>query len=676
MKLDAAEEIKRFAEFFEQEYIKELVEIAAKGKHSVGVDFAKLSRFDPAIAEHLLNEPDEAIRAAELGVEQLDILSETKNLRVRFFNLPGTQYLMLRDIRSEHIGRVIVTEGLVRQKSDVRPQVVSSRFECPSCGNIISVLQLDTSFKEPSSCGCGRKGKFRLVSKQLVDAQGIVLEEAPEDLEGGEQPKRMNIFLKEDLVSPISDRKTNPGTRISVVGVVKEVPVILRSGSKSTRFELLIEANSIASVVEDFYDIPITREEEEVIKGIAADPDVYTKLTSSIAPSIYGYREVKEALVLQLAGGVQKRYKDGIVSRGDIHILLVGDPGAGKSQILKRIGVISPKGRYVSGKGASGAGLTAAVVKDEFLGGWSLEAGALVLANNGICCIDELDKMSKDDRSAMHEALEQQTVSISKANIQATLLARTTVLAAANPKFGRFDPYGIIAEQIDLPPALINRFDLVFPIKDIPDAERDDRIASHILHLHKSPDFEDVEIDSGLLRKYLAYARQNISPVLTENAVKEIKKYYVEMRNTNTGEDQATRAIPISARQLEALVRLSEASARARLSPRVTKRDARRAIDLLNYCLMQVGIDRETGKIDIDRLSTGIPSTKRAKIFTLKDIIAEMEVNTKSKMIPIEELMREASEKGLDEGEVEDLIEKLKRTGDIFEPRRGFVQRM
>jgi len=674
--LDAAEEIKRFAEFFEQEYIKELVEIAAKGKHSVGVDFAKLSRFDPAIAEHLLNEPDEAIRAAELGVEQLDILSETKNLRVRFFNLPGTQYLMLRDIRSEHIGRVIVTEGLVRQKSDVRPQVVSSRFECPSCGNIISVLQLDTSFKEPSSCGCGRKGKFRLVSKQLVDAQGIVLEEAPEDLEGGEQPKRMNIFLKEDLVSPISDRKTNPGTRISVVGVVKEVPVILRSGSKSTRFELLIEANSIASVVEDFYDIPITREEEEVIKGIAADPDVYTKLTSSIAPSIYGYREVKEALVLQLAGGVQKRYKDGIVSRGDIHILLVGDPGAGKSQILKRIGVISPKGRYVSGKGASGAGLTAAVVKDEFLGGWSLEAGALVLANNGICCIDELDKMSKDDRSAMHEALEQQTVSISKANIQATLLARTTVLAAANPKFGRFDPYGIIAEQIDLPPALINRFDLVFPIKDIPDAERDDRIASHILHLHKSPDFEDVEIDSGLLRKYLAYARQNISPVLTENAVKEIKKYYVEMRNTNTGEDQATRAIPISARQLEALVRLSEASARARLSPRVTKRDARRAIDLLNYCLMQVGIDRETGKIDIDRLSTGIPSTKRAKIFTLKDIIAEMEVNTKSKMIPIEELMREASEKGLDEGEVEDLIEKLKRTGDIFEPRRGFVQRM
>lgn len=674
--MDAAEEIKRFAEFFEQEYIKELVEIAAKGKHSVGVDFAKLSRFDPAIAEHLLNEPDEAIRAAELGVEQLDILSETKNLRVRFFNLPGTQYLMLRDIRSEHIGRVIVTEGLVRQKSDVRPQVVSSRFECPSCGNIISVLQLDTSFKEPSSCGCGRKGKFRLVSKQLVDAQGIVLEEAPEDLEGGEQPKRMNIFLKEDLVSPISDRKTNPGTRISVVGVVKEVPVILRSGSKSTRFELLIEANSIASVVEDFYDIPITREEEEVIKGIAADPDVYTKLTSSIAPSIYGYREVKEALVLQLAGGVQKRYKDGIVSRGDIHILLVGDPGAGKSQILKRIGVISPKGRYVSGKGASGAGLTAAVVKDEFLGGWSLEAGALVLANNGICCIDELDKMSKDDRSAMHEALEQQTVSISKANIQATLLARTTVLAAANPKFGRFDPYGIIAEQIDLPPALINRFDLVFPIKDIPDAERDDRIASHILHLHKSPDFEDVEIDSGLLRKYLAYARQNISPVLTENAVKEIKKYYVEMRNTNTGEDQATRAIPISARQLEALVRLSEASARARLSPRVTKRDARRAIDLLNYCLMQVGIDRETGKIDIDRLSTGIPSTKRAKIFTLKDIIAEMEVNTKSKMIPIEELMREASEKGLDEGEVEDLIEKLKRTGDIFEPRRGFVQRM
>jgi replicative DNA helicase Mcm len=356
-----------------------------------------------------------------------------------------------------------------------------------------------------------------------------------------------------------------------------------------------------------------------------------------------------------------------------MHILLVGDPGSGKSQLLKRINIVAPKARYVSGKGASGAGLTASVVKDEFLKGWSLEAGALVLANKGICCIDELDKMSKEDRDAMHEGLEQQTISISKANIQATLICRTTVLAAANPKFGRFDPYDILAKQIDLPPSLINRFDLIFPIKDLPDKMKDEKMAGHILNLHQNPDIEEPEIPTVLLRKYFAFARQHIKPKLTTAALEEIKDYYVNMRNKESAEEGAAKAIPISPRQLEALIRLSEASAKTRLSDKVTKKDAQKAIDILHYCLSEIGIDPETGKIDIDRITTGITASQRNKIMLIKEIIDDLE-NQIGKTIPIDDLIKEAEAKGIED--IEEAIEKLKRSGDIFEPKRGFIQKI
>jgi len=662
--------ISRFQEFFQRHHYAEILEKIRKAEKFLVVDVMELARFDPELSEFLIEQPEEVIKAAEIAIENYD--TTAKGIAVRFKNLPESARVMVRNVRSVHLGKFLFTEGIVRQKSDVRPQVTTAKFECPSCGNTIPILQLDSKFKEPNSCSCGRKGKFRLLSKELVDAQGIVLEEVPEQLEGGEQPKRINLFLKNDLVSPLSERKTNPGSRILINGVIKEIPIIARTGIQTTRFDLIMEVNFIQPIEEDFSDIGINEQELIEIKALSKDPNFVKKMVNSVAPSIYGHDKIKEALLIQTVGGIRKKRDDGVVTRGDIHMLLVGDPGAAKSQMLKRMLFVAPKARYVTGKGASGAGLSATVVKDEFLQGWSLEAGALVLANKGLCMIDELDKMTKEDTWAMHEALEQQTVTISKANIQATLRCETTVLAAANPKLGRFDPYETIAKQIDLPPTLINRFDLIFPIKDLPEPEKDNKMASFILNLHQN-NVENPPVSTKLLKKYLAYARQNMFPKLTDAAIEELREYYIKMRSSSA--NAGVKSVPISARQLEGLVRLSEGIAKLRLSDTVSKKDAVRAVELMDYCLRQVAFDQETGSFDVDRIATSIPAAQRNKIIMVKEIIGELEGKL-GKTVPLEEVMKEAVEKGMTESEVEEIIQKLKRGGDVFEPRAGFISKI
>jgi len=509
-----------------------------------------------------------------------------------------------------------------------------------------------------------------MLSKEMVDTQRLVIEEAPESLSGGEQPKRINVFVKEDLVEPKMEEKTTPGSRVKVIGVLKEVPVPLRTGGLSTRFELAIEVNNIIPLEETFEELEISEEDEMQILELSQDPEIFKKLARSITPSVWGYEEIKRALVLQLFSGVKKTHADGQKSRGDIHILLIGDPGVAKSVTLDFMSKISPKGRYVVGKSASGAGLTALVVRDEYLRGWSLEAGAMVLANKGLVCIDELEKMDPTDRSAMHEAMEQQTVTISKANVQATLKAETSVLAAANPKFGRFDPYQSIAQQIDLPPTLLNRFDVIFTLRDIPDRNKDEKIASHVLREHRS-EGEEMTIPRDLFRKYIAYAKQRISPELTTEAIEEIKRFYVELRNKPVASESAMRPIPISARQLQALVRMSEAAAKIRLSEKVTLDDAKGAIDLMKYYLMQVGYDYESKTFDIDKATTGITSSQRSKIFLVRDTITQLESKL-GKMVPVEEIEKEL-EGQLTKDEIDEAITKLNSQGEIFKPRRGYV---
>jgi MoxR-like ATPase len=291
------------------------------------------------------------------------------------------------------------------------------------------------------------------------------------------------------------------------------------------------------------------------------------------------------------------------------------------------------------------------------------------------CMIDELDKMSKEDRSAMHEALEQQTVTINKANIQATLRSETTVLAAANPKYSRFDPFETLSKQIDLPPSLLSRFDLIFAIRDLPNKDKDGKLAKFILNLHQNINLlkgkEDIEV--GLFKKYISYAK-TLRPKITDEAIEEIQNYYVQMRNTEQGGD--VQSVPITARQLEALIRLAEASAKVRLSEKVTRFDAQQSIKLVHHCLLQLGLDPATGKIDVDRMTGGSTASERNQIHIIKKIIGDLEATSDSIGVSIENIIAKCEEKGISKEKVEENIEKLKRNGDIFEPKRGFIQKM
>ncbi len=646
-------------------------EVVKSGDKVVSVDFQELSAYSPVLSESLIERPEETIQLLEVALEELEWAPN--NARVRFTSISPTQELLVRNIRSKHLGKMIGIEGIVRQASEVRPRVTNAKFECPSCGTIISVLQIDKKFKEPTRCSCGRRGSFKLISKEMVDAQVLTIEEASDNLSGGEQPKRMSVFLQEDLVDPRMEIRTTPGSRVKIIGVLKEIALSSSSGAMLTRFDLAVESNNIIPMDESFEDVDVSEEDERTIRELAADPQIVDKMVKSIAPSIWGHTNVKKALALQLFGGVQKRRSDGTRMRGDIHVLLVGDPGVAKSVMLGFIAQIAPKARYVSGKSSTGAGLTATVVKDELLKGWSLEAGAMVLANKGLVCIDEFDKMDEEDRSTMHEAMEQQTVTISKATVQATLRSQTSVLAAANPKFGRFDPTQSIPKQVNLVPSLLSRFDAIFIMRDIPKKETDENIAMHVLKEHSGNVVHDV-IDKDILRKYLSYSKQKVQPTLTDEAIFEMKEFYVNLRaQSQEGAEGGMKPIPIGARQLEALVRLAEAHARMCLRDKVTAVDARVAIDVTRGYLLQVGYDEKTKTFDIDKIS-GNSASQRSKVSLILSTVEDLQKRI-GKLIPIEEIEKTLEGK-MESKEFEEALNKLLKMGDLFRPKRGYIQKM
>jgi replicative DNA helicase Mcm len=499
----------------------------------------------------------------------------------------------------------------------------------------------------------------------FMNSQEIRIQERPEDLPPGQLPRAMDIRLSEDLVDI-----ARPGDRVSVTGIARAQQEFVGRKTRLRTFELLMDANYIDVVGKEVEVVEITPEDERQIRELSKDPFIHRKLIASLAPSIYGYGDIKEAVLYLLFGGVPKRLPDGVTIRSEINVMLVGDPGVAKSQLLQYVSRIAPRGLYTSGRGTTAAGLTAAVVREK-TGGMILEAGALVLADKGIACIDEIDKMRPEDRVAIHEALEQHTVSVAKGGIVATLNARAAVLAAANPSLGRYDPYRNITDNINLPVTLLSRFDLLFIMKDVPEPDSDSRMSEHILTLHrmKTPP-EEPPLPPDILRKYIAYAKRT-EPALTEESANELRQYYLKMRSMSGSTESP---VAITPRQLEALVRLAEARARSFLRNRVEVEDTRAIVRLMTLSLQDVGIDTTTGKIDIDVIMTGKPKSLRDKMQIVLTTFADLE---KQLGIVEDSTLYQALSRKVDitDDEARRLIEQLVREGILYSPKPGHLKR-
>lgn len=690
------EKLKRFLKDY---YWNEILQLANEypDQRSLSVDFTDIEKFDRELSKEFLEHPGELIGAAEAALKEIDLPVETilDQAHVRLIRVPNR--IPIRELRSKHLSHLVAIEGMIRKATEVRPRITKAAFQCLRCGHLTIVEQNSFKFEEPfSGCEndtCGKKGPFKVMIEDstFIDAQKLQIQESPENLKGGSQPQSLEVDSEDDLTGNIT-----PGDRVIINGILKSRQRTLKDG-KSTFYDLILEANSIEQLDKDFDELEITAEDEERILELSSDPEIYGKIIASVAPSIYGYEDIKEALALQLFSGVVKNLPDGSRIRGDIHVMLVGDPGIAKSQLLRYVVKLSPRGVFTSGRSASASGLTAAAVKDDLNDGrWTIEGGALVMADMGVAAVDEMDKMKSEDKSALHEAMEQQTISIAKAGIIATLKSRCALLGAANPKYGRFNRYESLAEQISMPPALLSRFDLIFVMLDTPNHALDSKIANHILQSHyagelfeqrqKLPgshiteDFVEAEmetiepvIDPEIMRKYVAYARKNVFPIMEENARGRLIKFYTDLRKTGEGKDTP---VPVTARQLEALVRLSEASSRVRLSNTVTLDDAERTIKIVMNCLKNVGVDPDTGVLDADIIASGTSMSQRNKIKILKDMIKNISERHPGKEgAPLEEVYVEAENMhGIDRIHAEDIIKKMITKGDLFRPNVAHIK--
>jgi len=1180
--LQYADKTSGFENFF-REYMKdELTRAEAQGEKKAVIDFVRLSKHNSELADAVLEEPRSCTDAAQDALDKLSFIDS--DLTPRFHNLPASEFVKIRNLRSSHIGKLIGVKGIVKRASEVRPEVKTAIFECTNCGDRYEKEQGSTQLSSPYKCDCGNRN-FEIADKNMQDVQIVTIEEDPQHIEGAEQPRKIGVYLRDELVDPDFQNRVIPGNKVHLSGTLREQ----EQEKDSKRYDLYIEGNYLEPVEREFEEIDINPEQEEELHKLANDDEIFDRIVSSIAPSIHGHTQVKKAVALQLFSGVRKERPDGTNTRGDLHVLLIGEPGTGKSQILQFTGNLAPKGKYVVGKAATAAGITATVMKDEITDEWTLEAGALVLANKGLATIDEIDKMSKEDRSSMHEAMEQQcfgprtkvmlpdgtketisdivdpiladsdhkqtqdsgkeiapaddlsvlstdmetfqtqeaqvsvvgrrpapdqmiritlengrtieatpehpfhqlidgniteqeaqeldqdsllaaparlpvdgegqhlddietsprqkditlpdhnsaalarftgyhvsdggyelnrgekagvnftntdqdliddytttvrelfnidpyirerddrkqvrvisrelvewletldsdvlasggqkkiperlmkckredirhllraffdgdggvyrvdrghriravvenrelleqvqelllrfgisstlqqdgnvwrldisrysdirafdhhigflsshkqerlrealqqerdpkepvpgissrlmeliqtlgidqqdilttnllagqnisrqraqdiidmlqeqvnriqqidlpsdlreltnvrqelqisqreladtvgvspslishwekngtqrideyrdalersinkrkeletelqrlehlvksiqwhrirdieviepdydhvydltvpqtstflaetmvahnSITISKASIQATLQCRTSILAAGNPKFGRFDPFQPIGDQIDISDTLLSRFDLIFPVRDIPERSKDQKLADHIMSMHTDPQEHRGKIEKEQLRKYIAYAKRNVQPKFTEEAEQKLKDFYVNTREQGSSGDGQSK-VPITARQLEALIRLAEASAKTRLAEEIKEQDAQRAIDLLTYSLKQIGVIDDSGEFDIDKIETGMSTESRSKIQVITNIINELGGGT-GDAVPIEDVLAQAEEEGLDEEEAEDVIKNLKREGELFEPKKGHI---
>ena len=660
-------------------YVDEIDKMMSSNSKFINIDYNDLVSH-PEVESVFNTNPDEILDAFTRAIKEILQQRFPKyakkiehEIRARIGNYPVQR--SLRQINAEVIGKMTSVSGMVLRASEVKPLAKELIFICPEGHRSDVIIDKDLKLTNPLECSnpkCKHKQlEIEPKSSRFIDVQFVRLQELPEDLPPGQLPHYLDVTVKQDLVD-----NARPGDRIVLTGIIRIEQERMSGVSKneSPLYRLRLDGNNVEffggrgdKISRRIQREEISPEEEKMILALSKNPDIYDRLIESYAPHITGHETIKESILLLMAGSTQRQLNDGSKIRGDINIFLVGDPGTAKSEMLKFCARIAPRGLYTSGRGSTAAGLTAAVVRDAN-GIFMLEAGATVLGDQGLVCIDEFDKMKAEDRSALHEVMEQQTASIAKGGIVATLNARASILAAANPMYGKYDPYKNITENVNLPVPLLTRFDLIFVVRDKPSKERDTKIARHIINLHTPKGIDSRSlIDSETLTKYIAYAKR-VQPVLTQEAEEKILDYYMKMRSM--GQDSED-TITVTPRQLEGLIRLATARARLLLKTQVEGQDAQRAIDLLEEMFNEAGIDVNTGKVDLGTLQ-GRPRSEVSKMQLFMDVIRGLEGEHKHPVEESELVEYLAKTDKFTEDEARTYIRKMQKDSVIYEAKPGY----
>ncbi|KAE8611194.1 hypothetical protein XENTR_v10012363 [Xenopus tropicalis] len=621
---------KRFREFLRQyrvgtdrtgftfKYRDELKRHYNLGEYWIEVEMEDLASFDEDLADYLYKQPTEHLQLLEEAAQE--VADEVTRPRpageetiqeIQVMLRSDANPANIRSLKSEQMSHLVKIPGIIIAATAVRAKATKISIQCRSCRNTIGNIAVRPGlegYAMPRKCNTEQAGRpkcpldpyFIIPDKcKCVDFQTLKLQESPDAVPHGELPRHMQLYCDRYLCD-----KVVPGNRVTIMGIYS----IRKSGKTSTKGRDRVGVgirSSYIRVVGIQVDTEgtgrsaagaITPQEEEEFRRLSAKPDIYETVAKSIAPSIYGSSDIKKAIACLLFGGSRKRLPDGLTRRGDVNLLMLGDPGTAKSQLLKFVERCSPIGVYTSGKGSSAAGLTASVMRDPVSRNFIMEGGAMVLADGGVVCIDEFDKMREDDRVAIHEAMEQQTISIAKAGITTTLNSRCSVLAAANSVYGRWDDTKG-EENIDFMPTILSRFDMIFIVKDEHNEQRDMTLAKHVMNVHLSARTQsssvEGEIDLNTLKKYIAYCRAKCGPRLSAESAEKLKNRYILMRSGARDHERETEkrsSIPITVRQLEAIVRISESLGKMKLQPFATETDVEEALRLFQVSTLDAAM--------------------------------------------------------------------------------------
>ncbi|XP_014219295.1 DNA replication licensing factor Mcm5 [Copidosoma floridanum] len=615
---------KKFKEFFRQfqegnfnyKYRDTLKRNYNQKQYWVEVNLGDLAAYDESLEEKISKQPTEYLPVFEEAAKEVadEITSprpigEERMEDIQVLLSSDAHCVSLRGMKPDTVSKLIKISGIIVSASGIRSKATKISIQCRSCRNIIPNLSINPGFEGypmPRQCNVEQVGRpkcpldpyFIMPDKcKCIDFQTLKVQEFHHDVPQGEIPRHVQLYVDRYLCDRVV-----PGNKVLILGILSIKKVLKVGKSRGSEKASVGIRSSYIRVVGIQVDgennqngiyLPVDSDEEDMFRRLAKDPEIYERIIKSLAPSIYGATDMKKSVACLLFGGSRKRMPDALCRRGDINVLMIGDPGTAKSQLLKFVETVSPVGVYTSGKGSSAAGLTASVIRDPSSRNFVMEGGAMVLADGGVVCIDEFDKMREDDRVAIHEAMEQQTISIAKAGITTTLNTRCSVLAAANSIYGKWDETQGDA-NIDFMPTILSRFDMIFVVKDEHDHDRDITLAKHILSIHANAmqteeNGVEGELSVSLLKKYIHFCRTTCGPRLTVEAADKLKNRYVMMRSSSLQMEKDSNkksSIPITVRQLEAIIRISESLAKMQLLPFVSETHVDEALRLFQVSTM------------------------------------------------------------------------------------------